>query len=175
MVKSKNIFLIGPMGAGKTTIGRQLAKKLSSQFYDSDYEIEQRTGADIPLIFELEGEEGFRKRETQVIEELVSLKNIILSTGGGSVLSPVNRKALEDNGTIIYLKSTAEKLFKRTAEDKRRPLLQTEDRLGQIKKILSEREPYYLSMADEIIDTHDLGIKQIINKILKLIETNESN
>ncbi|HIF51614.1 MAG TPA: shikimate kinase [Thiotrichaceae bacterium] len=163
------------MGAGKTTIGRQLAKKLSSQFYDSDYEIEQRTGADIPLIFELEGEEGFRKRETQVIEELVSLKNIILSTGGGSVLSPVNRKALEDNGTIIYLKSTAEKLFKRTAEDKRRPLLQTEDRLGQIKKILSEREPYYLSMADEIIDTHDLGIKQIINKILKLIETNESN
>jgi shikimate kinase len=110
-----------------------------------------------------------------VIEELVSLKNIILSTGGGSVLSPVNRKALEDNGTIIYLKSTAEKLFKRTAEDKRRPLLQTEDRLGQIKKILSEREPYYLSMADEIIDTHDLGIKQIINKILKLIETNESN
>jgi shikimate kinase len=175
MAKSKNIYLIGPMGAGKTTIGRQLAKKLSSQFYDSDYEIEQRTGADIPLIFELEGEEGFRKRETQVIEELVSLKNIILSTGGGSVLSPVNRKALEDNGTIIYLKSTAEKLFKRTAEDKRRPLLQTEDRLGQIKKILSEREPYYLSMADEIIDTHDLGIKQIINKILKLIETNESN
>jgi len=175
MVKSKNIFLIGPMGAGKTTIGRQLAKKLSSQFYDSDYEIEQRTGADIPLIFELEGEEGFRKRETQVLAELVLLNNIILSTGGGSVLSPVNRKALEDNGTIIYLKSTAEKLFKRTAEDKRRPLLQAEDRLGQIKKILSEREPYYLSMADEIIDTHDLGIKQIINKILKLIETNESN
>jgi shikimate kinase len=169
--KSNNIFLVGPMGAGKTTIGRQLAKKLSTTFYDSDHEIEKRTGVDIPLVFEIEGENGFRKRESQVLTELVLLENIVLSTGGGSVLDPVNRKALIDNGIIIYLKSTAEKLFKRTADDKRRPLLQTDDRLEQIKKILEEREHIYIAMADEIVDTHDLSIKQIIQKILKLIET----
>jgi len=163
------------MGAGKTTIGRQLAKKISNQFYDSDYEIEQRTGADIPLIFELEGEDGFRKRESQVLVELVLLENIVLSTGGGSILDPVNRKALVDNGIIIYLKSTAEKLYKRTSDDKRRPLLQTENRLSQIKKILSEREPVYLSLADGVIDTHDLSIKQIIQKILEFIEAHESH
>lgn len=157
------------MGAGKTTIGRQLAKKTSSTFYDSDHEIEQRTGVDVPLIFEIEGEDGFRKRESQVLAELVLLDNIVLSTGGGSVLDPVNRKALIENGTIIYLKSTAEKLFKRTTNDKRRPLLQTNDRLGQIKKILNEREPLYISIADEVIDTHDSSIKQITQKILDLI------
>jgi len=156
------------MGAGKTTIGRQLAKILSARFYDSDHDIEQRTGADIPLIFELEGEEGFRKRESQVIAELVLLENIVLSTGGGAVTRPENRQALKDNGFIIYLKSTPEKLYKRTAEDKRRPLLQNDDRLGQIKKILDEREPLYISLANEIIDTEDLSIKKIIQKILEL-------
>lgn len=158
------------MGAGKTTIGRQLKKKLSTEFYDSDHEIERRTGADIPLIFEIEGEEGFRKRESQVIAELVLLENIVLSTGGGAVMNPENRQLLQDNGIIIYLRSTPEKLFMRTADDKRRPLLRSNDRLGQIKKILGEREPVYLSMANEIIDTDDLSIKQIIQKILKLIK-----
>ncbi len=163
------------MGVGKTTIGRQLAKKLSNRFYDSDHEIEHRTGVNVPLIFEIEGEEGFRQRESQVLSELVLLEDIVLSTGGGSVLDPVNRRALIDNGTIIYLKSTAEKLFKRTADDKRRPLLQTDDRLEQIKQILDNREPIYISMADEVIDTNDMSIKQIANKIIKLIETNESH
>lgn len=163
------------MGAGKTTIGRQLSKKLSKQFYDSDSEIEQRTGADIPLIFELEGEAGFRKREAQVLSELVSLKNIVLSTGGGSVMDPANRNMFVKNGIIIYLKSTAEKLFSRIADDKRRPLLQTDDRLGKIRKILEEREPVYLSLANEIIDTQDMGIKQITQKILELIKKYENN
>jgi shikimate kinase len=158
------------MGAGKTTIGRQLAKKLSTCFYDSDHEIEQRTGANISLIFEIEGEEGFRKRESQVISELALLNNIVLSTGGGAVTQPENRQVLKDKGYIIYLKSNPEMLFKRTADDKRRPLLQGEDRLEQIKKILDEREPIYLSLADEIIDTDKLSIKQIIQKILKQIE-----
>lgn len=175
MVESKNIFLIGPMGAGKTTIGRQLARKLSYNFYDSDYEIEKHTGADISLIFELEGEEGFRKRESQVLSELVIFENIVLSTGGGSVLDPLNRKVLKDNGIVIYLKSSAEKLYKRTADDKRRPLLQTDDRLSKIKKILDEREPIYIALADEVIDTQDLTIKQIIQKILELIEINEND
>jgi shikimate kinase len=159
------------MGAGKTTIGRQLARKISNTFYDSDHEIEKRTGVDIPLIFEIEGESGFRKRESQVLAELVLLENIVLSTGGGSILDTANRKALIDNGTIIYLKSTAEKLFKRIADDKRRPLLQTDDRLEQIKKILEEREHIYTSIADEVIDTRDLSIKQITHKILEFIET----
>ena len=175
MLESKNIFLIGPMGAGKTTIGRQLAKKLSYNFYDSDYEIEKHTGADISLIFELEGEEGFRKRESQVLSELVTFENIVLSTGGGSVLDPLNRKVLKDNGIVIYLKSSAEKLYKRTADDKRRPLLQTDDRLSKIKNILDEREPIYIALADEVIDTQDLTIKHIIQNILELIEINEND
>lgn len=175
MTRFNSIFLIGPMGAGKTTIGRQLAKKLSYQFYDSDHEIEQRTGADIALIFELEGEGGFRKRETQVLSELVLLENIVLSTGGGAVLEPENRELLDANGMIIYLKSTAEKLHLRTAEDKRRPLLQTGDRLSKIKEIMKQREPIYVSLAHEIIDTHNLTIKQITLKIIKLIKENEKN
>ncbi len=162
------------MGAGKTTIGRQLAKKTSHKFYDSDHEIEQRTGVNISLIFEIEGEEGFRKRESQIIEELVLLDNIVLSTGGGAVTQPENRQALKNNGYIIYLKSRPEMLHKRTAGDKRRPLLQGQNRLEQIKKILSEREPIYISMADEIIDTDKISIKQIIQKIINLIENNES-
>ena len=163
------------MGAGKTTIGRQLAKRSSSQFYDSDYEIEQRTGADISLIFELEGEDGFRKRESEVLAELVLLENIVLSTGGGSILDPVNRKALIDNGMVVYLKSTAEKLFMRTADDKRRPLLQTVDRQNYIKKILDEREPIYIAMADEVIDTQSLSIKQITEKILEISKAHENH
>lgn len=161
------------MGAGKTTIGRQLAKKLVLSFYDSDHEIEERTGADITLIFEIEGEAGFRKRETQVIADLVLQKNIVLSTGGGAVKNPENRLLLENNGFIIYLKSSPEKLYSRTADDKRRPLLQGDDRLVQIKNILAEREPIYLSMADEVIDTDEANSKQIVQKIIKLIETHE--
>ena len=175
MQENKNIILIGPMGAGKTTIGRQLAKRLSRQFYDSDHEIEKHTGADIPLIFELEGEDGFRKRESQVLQELLSIQNIILSTGGGAVLDTENRKLLSENTIIIYLKSSAEKLYKRIADDKRRPLLQTEDRLNKIKQILEEREPIYISLANEIIETQELSIKQITQKILDLIKQNENN
>ena len=169
MQEIDNIILVGTMGAGKTTIGRQLAKKLSKEFYDSDHEIEKHTGADISLIFELEGEEGFRKRESQLLKEIVSNKNIVLSTGGGAVLDPENRKLLSDNGIIIYLKSTAEKLYRRIADDKRRPLIQTDDRLNKIKKILEEREPLYQSLANEIIETQELSIKQITQKILDLI------
>ena len=163
------------MGAGKTTIGRQLAKKLDRIFYDSDHEIEQRTGADIPWIFEIEGEAGFRKRESQVIAELLTLDNIVLSTGGGAVLSQENRDVLSGNGFIIYLQSSPEKLYKRTAGDKRRPLLQGNDRLAQIKKILQERESYYVSLSNKIINTDKLTIKQIVREIVKLLKTDEDN
>ena len=175
MSKANNIFLIGPMGAGKTTIGRQLAKKIAHEFYDSDHEIEQRTGADIPLIFEIEGEEGFRKRESQVITELVAKENIVLSTGGGAVLKQENRQVLKDNGLIVYLKSSPEKLFKRTENDKRRPLLESDDRMKQIEKILSEREPLYIELADEIVETTTMTIKKIIHKLQKLYQEHEND
>ena len=163
------------MGAGKTTIGRQLAKKLSLSFYDSDHEIEKRTGVKISLIFEIEGEEGFRRRETQVISELSQMNNIVLSTGGGAVTQAENREVLKNNGYIIYLKSSPEMLFKRTADDKRRPLLQSDNRLEQIRKILNEREPTYNEMADEIIDSEKMSIKQIIQKILEQINKDENH
>ncbi len=174
MNNSKNIILIGPMGAGKTTIGRQLAKRLSIRFYDSDHEIEERTGVKISLIFEIEGEEGFRRRETEVIRELSLMNNIVLSTGGGAVTQAENRVVLKNNGYIIYLKSSPEMLFKRTVDDKRRPLLQGDDRLEQIRKILNEREPAYIEMADEIIDSEKMSIKQIIQKILEQINIDEN-
>lgn len=162
--------MIGPMGAGKTTIGRQLAKKLSAKFHDSDHEVEKRTGADIPWIFEIEGEAGFRKRESQIVSELVQQDNIVLSTGGGVVLNPENRKVLKENGYIIYLQSSPEKLYMRTAGDKRRPLLQGDGKLDQIKRILKEREPLYEDLANEVINTDKLTVKQIVNKILGILE-----
>jgi shikimate kinase len=174
VTRSSNIILIGPMGAGKTTIGRQLAKKLSVSFYDSDHEIEERTGVKISLIFEIEGEEGFRRRETQVLRELSQMNNIVLSTGGGAVTQAENREVLKNNGYIIYLKSSPEMLLKRTANDKRRPLLQGENRLEQIRNILIEREPAYIEMADEIIDSEKMSIKQIIQKVLEQVNKDEN-
>lgn len=163
------------MGAGKTTIGRQLAKKLSIDFYDSDYEIEKRTGVKISLIFEIEGEEGFRRRETQVLRELSQMNKIVLSTGGGALIQAENREVLRNNGYIIYLKSSPDMLFKRTSGDKRRPLLQGENRLEQIRKILTEREPAYIEMADEILDSEKMSIKQIIQKISEQINKDENH
>ena len=173
--KHNNIFLIGPMGSGKTTIGKKLANRVSKKFYDSDDEIKKNTGADIPLIFEIEGDSGFRVREKKVISELVLLDNIVLSTGGGTILDNENRNMLAENGLIIYLKSSAERIYKRTSGDKSRPLLQVSDRLGRIKEILAERESIYKSLADEIIEIDTIGINEIIKKILEIIDTYENN
>ena len=170
-----NIFLIGPMASGKTTIGRKLAKKTSKKFYDSDKEITKSTGAKISLIFEIEGDSGFRKRETKIISKLVLLKNIVLSTGGGTILVEENRNMLAENGIIVYLKSSARKIFNRTFEDKSRPLLQGNDRLSKIKEILNEREPIYKSLANEIIDTDNFVAEEIIQEILKRIKKYENN
>jgi shikimate kinase len=153
------------MGAGKTTIGRILARQLDMDFHDSDHEIENRTGVDIPLIFEIEGEKGFRKREKKVIKDLTSLSNIVMAAGGGAVLEKTNRKSLTENGLVIYLRASAEKLLKRTGKDNNRPLLQTEDPLSRIKCLLEEREPLYKEVADLIIDTDGLTLRQIIQDI----------
>ncbi|MDH5471403.1 MAG: shikimate kinase AroK [Gammaproteobacteria bacterium] len=166
-----NIFLIGPMGAGKTTMGRQLARKLHFQFYDSDHVIEERTGADIPLIFEKEGEDGFRKREQQVIDELTQMDNIVLATGGGAILLPENRQNLKNRGTVIYLHSHIEHLIERTRHDKNRPLLQTNDPEAKLRELMKIREPLYKETADIIINTGKKSIRSVISAILDKLQS----
>ena len=167
---NKNIFLVGPMGSGKTTIGRQLAKVLQRHFYDSDREIEERTGAEISLIFELEGEEGFRKREMEMIDELTNCSNIILATGGGAVIKDENRRHLHERGHVVYLKTGIEQLRARTAKDKSRPLLQTANPEQTIRKILQEREPLYMEVAHTIVNTNDHPIREIVKQICKQVQ-----
>ena len=160
-----NFFLVGLMGAGKTTVGKILAKHLHKTFYDSDHEIEHRTGVNIPLIFELEGEAGLRKRETATIEELAQMHDIILATGGGAVLAKQNRDNLSQNGTVIYLRAQPEDLFYRTRGDKNRPLLQTDDPRGKLERLYSERDPLYREIADIVIDTGDQSVSTIVAQL----------
>ncbi len=162
----KNIVLVGLMGAGKSTVGRHLAKRLKMDFYDSDAEIEQRTGVNIATIFEIEGEEGFRTREEQMISELCELDNIILATGGGSVLSQKNRQIIQETGHVIYLSTSAEQLYARISHDKSRPLMQTDNPLKTLTDLLSKRESYYLEVADSIIKTGQQRINVVISRIL---------
>ncbi len=159
------------MGAGKTTIGRQLARQLNLAFYDSDRVIEERTGADIPLIFEKEGESGFRKRETAIIDELTQLSNITLATGGGAVLNEDNRKMLGSRGTVIYLSSNLNSLVERTRKDKNRPLLHAEESPETIlQRLLEQRDPLYRETADFIIDTSNNSIRNVIKAIISYLK-----
>lgn len=168
MIKFHNIFLIGPMGAGKSTIGRTIAKELKLEFYDSDLEIEQRTGADLSWIYDLEGEDGFRKREVQVIDELSRMSNIVLATGGGVVDSPENRVALAGRGTVIYLKTSLEQQYERTKRDTKRPQLQQADDLRQrLIELWNEREPFYNELADMTFETDDNTVRTVANDIIK--------
>lgn len=169
--KHFNIFLVGPMGAGKTTIGRQLARKLGMQFLDSDRVIEERTGADIPLIFEKEGEDGFRKREQAVIDELTSQENLVLATGGGVILNADNRKALAQRGLVIYLHSDLKSLVERTSKDHNRPLLHTgEDPRSVLRQIMEIREPLYRETANFTVDTSNTSIRNVIQAIISQID-----
>lgn len=168
MAAYSNIYLIGPMGAGKTTIGRQLARRLKMEFFDSDRVIEERTGADIPLIFEKEGEAGFRKRESAIIEELTGMNNIILATGGGAVLDKTNRDNLVNRGTVFYLNSNLESLLERTYKDKNRPLLHADESPEVIlTRLMKQRDPLYRETADHIIDTSSNSIRGIIQAIIE--------
>jgi shikimate kinase len=159
------IFLIGPMGAGKTTVGRQLAKRLRIPFVDSDQELERRTGVGIPLIFDIEGEQGFRDREELVIEELTQTPSIVLATGGGAVLRDSNRTALQERGQVVYLQASIEATLARTRRDRGRPLLQTADPRERLTKLLSEREPLYRQTADLIVDTDKRTVRSIVREI----------
>lgn len=153
MSKRDNLYLVGLMGAGKTTVGRLLAKHYGCVFHDSDHEIEARTGVKIPVIFEIEGEVGFRKREETAIAELTALNGIVLATGGGAILSPANREALRRNGVVIYLRGTPEHLYERTRHDRNRPLLQTENPLEKLRELYRQRDPLYREIADVVMDT----------------------
>lgn len=168
-MSSQNIYLIGPMGAGKTTIGRHLARELGLEFYDSDHVIEERTGADINWIFDIEGEEGFRKREQQVIEDLTQLNGIVLATGGGVVITPENRSALAARGIVVYLEVSLEQQYRRTQNDKKRPLLQTENLRERLEHLAEERIPLYEDLADYTVKTEGLGMRAIIQQILKYL------
>jgi shikimate kinase len=153
MSKRDNLYLVGLMGAGKTTVGRLLAKHYDCVFYDSDHEIEARTGVRIPVIFEIEGEAGFRKREETAITELTALQGIVLATGGGAILSPLNRENLRHNGVVIYLRGTPEHLYERTRHDRNRPLLQTGNPLAKLRELYAQRDPLYREVADIVVDT----------------------
>jgi len=167
-MQKTNIFLIGLMGTGKTTVGRQLSRKLKMEFYDSDRVIEERTGVDIPLIFDKEGEAGFRARETAIIDELTQKKNIVLATGGGAILNAENRNHLINRGTVFYLKSNLQTLVERTSKDKNRPLLQTAEPVEvTLKRLLEQRGPLYEETADYVIETANNSIHNVIQAIIK--------
>ncbi|MCX7090099.1 MAG: shikimate kinase AroK [Legionellales bacterium] len=170
IVKVRNIFLIGPMGAGKSTIGRTLAKELKLEFYDSDEVIEERSGADIAWIYDVEGEEGYRRREQKVIEELTQKTNIVLATGGGVIMTPENRNALAGRGTVIYLKTSLQQQFERTKRDStKRPMLQTKDLEQRLESLRVECEPLYEELSDMSFDTDKLTVKAVANNIIKYI------
>ncbi|MBP6583981.1 MAG: shikimate kinase AroK [Chromatiaceae bacterium] len=171
MKRLNNIFLIGPMGAGKSTIGRQLAEALSFRFEDSDHEIQRRTGVDISTIFEYEGEEGFRNREQQAIADLTNQEGIVLATGGGAILREVSRQNLAARGVVIYLHCSPEQQFSRTNRDRNRPLLQTEDPLERLRQLMEEREPFYRQVADLVVSTEKRGTASVVKEIRRRLET----
>ena len=170
MKKYKNIYLIGLMGSGKTTLGKILSKKLDKHFYDSDQVIEEKLGVNVPMIFEYEGEAGFREREKDILKDLVSKQNIVLATGGGIILSESNRDLLAKNGIVIYLKSNQKDLISRMKNDKTRPLLKKGNVELIIKKLCQEREPLYEEIADFKIATKNKRIYEVVNEIIRVIK-----
>lgn len=173
MNSGQSIFLVGPMGVGKTTIGRQLANLFDYEFVDSDREIEQRTGASIPWIFDMEGEEGFRRREQTVIDELTARMGIVLATGGGAVIKPENRDCLKQRGIVVYLKAELDELLVRTRNDKNRPLLQTKNPRARLQALIEEREPWYLEVADIVFDTQQQNIRSAAKNLQRQLQAIE--
>jgi shikimate kinase len=163
----KNVYLVGLMGAGKTTIGRSLAKRLELEFVDSDREIEARTGVSIPTVFEIEGEDGFRKREAQVIEDLSRLSGRVVATGGGVVLRQENRINLRASGFVVYLNVPPHTLWERTRNDRNRPLLQVADPLLRLRELFSQRDPFYREVADLVVDGSRINAQGVLQLLIK--------
>ena len=165
-----NIYLVGLMGAGKTSVGRYLAKNLGKTFYDCDHEVERRTGVKIPLIFEIEGEQGFRVREASVLSELTKLQDVVLATGGGAVIRAENRRELASYGTVIYLRASPSDLWQRTRNDRNRPLLQTADPLGKLEQLFLERDPLYREIASIIEDTGSQSVRTLAQRLQQRLQ-----
>ena len=160
------VFLVGPMGAGKSTIGRQLAQALGLDFIDSDREIETRSGVDIATVFDFEGEAGFRRRERAAIEELTRRHGIVLATGGGAVIDPDNRRELAARGTVVYLATSVPEQLRRTRRDRHRPLLQSGERRATLERLYRERDPLYREIAAIVVDTDGQRRRATVDRIL---------
>ncbi len=167
---SSNVFLVGPMGAGKSTIGRLLSQQLRMEFKDSDREIELRCGADIPWIFDVEGEEGFRERETAALDELSCESGLVLATGGGIVMREQNRRLLAERGVVVYLSAAVDQLVERTSKDRRRPLLQVDNPREVLERLMKVRDPLYREIADVIVVTDHRPPRLVVSDIVEHIK-----
>jgi len=165
----ENVFLVGLMGAGKTSVGKLLAKRLGKEFFDCDHEVEEATGVKISVIFEIEGEAGFRARESKMLLDLAKRRNALIATGGGAVLSPDNRKLLAESGIVIYLRAAPVDLWRRTRHDRQRPLLKTEDRMARLEQLFGERDRLYREIADIIVDTGNQSLGALATKLERRI------
>ncbi|MCH7536901.1 MAG: shikimate kinase AroK [Proteobacteria bacterium] len=169
MKHPRNIFLIGPMGAGKSAVGRYLARTLHLSFVDSDDEIESRTGVDIAFIFEKEGEQGFRKREAAVIDDLSKIDGVVLATGGGAVVDPENRSRLGGRGYVVYLYTSVDEQVSRTQRGRKRPMLENDNPRGTLEELLAKRDPLYREIADLVVETDGRKVKSVANEIIEQI------
>ena len=173
MRKTEVIYLVGPMGAGKSTIGKLLADSLNMEFYDVDREIEERAGVDIPWIFDMEGEEGFREREAQMLSDLSDSPGAVVSTGGGAVLRDDNRALMMTRGTVVYLRPSVDEQIRRTAKDRKRPLLQQGNPEETLRRLMAEREPLYLQLADYSITTDQRSPRTVVQELVEKIRSGD--
>lgn len=165
-----NVYLIGPMGSGKTSLGQRLAKKMQLEFFDNDQELERQTGASVNLIFDLEGEQGFRKRETDMLKKLTARRGILLATGGGSVLKQENRELLSESGVVVYLRTSVNQQIRRLSRDKKRPLLQSGDREEKLTRFARERNPLYEALADITFPSQNRGLIAATESLYKTVQ-----
>jgi shikimate kinase len=170
MSRPNRIFLVGPMGAGKSTIGRQLAESLGLEFADTDLEIQRRTGVDIPTIFEYEGEAGFRSRERQVVDDMTRIDGQVLATGGGVIMDPDNRRHLSARGLVVYLYCSPEQQYERTYRDRNRPLLQTDDPKARLEELMAVRDPLYREAADLVVSTERRSAAAVAKDIIRQMD-----
>ncbi len=169
-----NVFLVGPMGSGKSAVGRQLARRLALEFVDSDDEIEARTGVDIAYIFEREGEGGFRQREAEIIDDLTRREGVLVATGGGAILAPVTRERLRERGRVVYLRTTVDQQLARTRSSTDRPLLNTPDPRGTLERLYAERAPLYAEVAEVTVDTDGRKVRTVVDQVCRLLGLPES-
>lgn len=170
MKRSDNIYLVGMMGAGKTTVGRELARRLGKRFIDCDHELQARTGVSVTTIFQVEGEDGFRKRESQLLAELVRDHDVVLATGGGAVLRPENRENLARHGVVVYLRVLPQHLWARTRHDRNRPLLQVPNPQERIEELFAARDPLYAEVADVVLESGGGGARTVVRRLIHTLE-----